>query len=93
MVWVVPKLTAVFASRNRELPWITEVVVSISNFAQNYGAYVLAFIVLAILAFRYAMKNPQTKLRWHQIILNSPGWAAGSEWLIFPTGRAIWACY
>lgn len=73
MVWVVPKLTAVFASRNRDLPWITEVVVSISNFAQNYGAYVLGFIVLAILAFRYAMKNPQTKLRWHQMILNSPG--------------------
>ena len=73
MAWVVPKLTAVFASRNRELPWITEVVVSISNFAQNYGAYVLAFIVLAILVFRYAMKNPQTKLRWHQMILNSPG--------------------
>lgn len=48
-------------------------VVSISNFAQNYGAYVLGFIVLAILAFRYAMKNPQTKLRWHQMILNSPG--------------------
>ena len=73
MVWVVPKLTAVFASRNRELPWITEVVVSISNFAQNYGAYVLAGIVLSVFAFRYAMKNPQTKLSWHQLILDSPG--------------------
>ena len=72
MVWVVPKLTAVFASRNRELPWITEVVVSISNFAQNYGAYVLAFIVLAILVISYAMKNSQTKLSWHQMHLNSP---------------------
>jgi len=73
MVWVVPKLTAVFASRNRELPWITEVVVSISNFAQNYGAYVLAGIVLLVFVFRYAMKNPQTKLRWHQLILGAPG--------------------
>jgi len=37
MVWVVPKITAVFASSNRELPWITEVVVGISNFTQSYG--------------------------------------------------------
>ncbi|MDG0968871.1 MAG: type II secretion system F family protein [Porticoccaceae bacterium] len=73
MVWVVPKLSAVFASRNRDLPWITEVVVSISNFAQNYGVYVVAIILLTIVLFYQAMKNQQTKLRWHQLLLNFPG--------------------
>ena len=73
MVWVVPKLTAVFASRNRDLPWITEVVVSISNFAQSYGIYVVAIVLLTVVLFYQAMKSQQTKLRWHQLVLNFPG--------------------
>ena len=73
MVWVVPKITAVFASSKRELPWITEVVVDISNFTQTYGLYVAGFVVLAILFFNQAMKRPELKLRWHSMILSTPG--------------------
>lgn len=73
MVWVVPKITAVFASSNRELPWITEVVVGISNFTQSYGLYVLVFVVIASLVFRQAMKNMKLKMQWHELILSMPG--------------------
>jgi general secretion pathway protein F len=73
MVWVVPKLSAVFASRNRELPWITEVVVGLSNFVQDYGLYLALFVVVVIGGFYQAMKNPSIKLRWHQFILQIPG--------------------
>lgn len=73
MVWVVPKITAVFASSNRELPWITEVVVGISNFTQSYGLYVLVFVVIASLVFRQAMKNAKLKMQWHELILSMPG--------------------
>ena len=73
MVWVVPKITAVFASSNRELPWITEVVVGISNFTQSYGLYLLVFVVIASLAFRQAMKNAKLKMQWHELILSMPG--------------------
>lgn len=73
MVWVVPKITAVFASSNRELPWITEVVVGISNFTQSYGLYVLVFVVIASLVFRQAMKNVKLKMQWHELILSMPG--------------------
>mgnify|MGYP001358992361 FL=1 len=73
MVWVVPKITAVFASSNRELPWITEVVVGISNFTQSYGLYVLVVVVIASLVFRQAMKNAKLKMQWHELILSMPG--------------------
>ena len=73
MVWVVPKITAVFASSNRELPWITEVVVGISNFTQSYGLYVLVFVALAILTFQRAMKNAKLRMQWHELILRVPG--------------------
>ena len=73
MVWVVPKITAVFASSKRDLPWITEVVVAISNFTQNYGLFIVGFLMLAILVFNHAMKRPELKLRWHSMILSTPG--------------------
>jgi general secretion pathway protein F len=73
MVWVVPKITAVFASSKRDLPWITEVVVAISNFTQNYGLFIVGLVMLAILVFNQAMKRPELKLRWHSMILSTPG--------------------
>jgi len=73
MVWVVPKITAVFASSKRDLPWITEVVVAISNFTQNYGLFIVGFVMLAIVVFNQAMKRPELKLRWHSMILSTPG--------------------
>jgi general secretion pathway protein F len=73
MVWVVPKITAVFASSNRELPLITKVVVSLSNFTQDYGLYLLGLIILLILGFRQAMLNAERKERWHAFILTMPG--------------------
>ena len=77
MVWVVPKITAVFASSKRDLPWITEVVVAISNFTQNYGLFIVGFVMLAILVFNQAMKRPELKLRWHSMILSTPGMGRG----------------
>ena len=73
MVWVVPKITAVFASSNRELPLITKVVVSLSDFTQDYGLYVLGLIILSVLSFRQAMQNTARKQRWHAFILTLPG--------------------
>ncbi|MFQ3345907.1 MAG: general secretion pathway protein F [Porticoccaceae bacterium] len=73
MVWVVPKITAVFASSNRELPLITKVVVSLSDFTQDYGLYLLGLIILLVLGFRQAMQNAERKQRWHAFILTMPG--------------------
>ena len=41
MVWVVPKITAIFISSNRELPTITKIIIAISDFTQQYGLYLL----------------------------------------------------
>jgi general secretion pathway protein F len=73
MVWVVPKITAIFASSNRELPLVTRAVINVSEFTQNYGLFVLiaAFGLFAL--FVQAMKNPQRKERWHAFMLSMPG--------------------
>ena len=73
MVWVVPKITAIFVSSNRELPLITRIVIGLSDFTQHYGIYLLLVIVAAALVFVRLMRDPVRKQRWHAIILNMPG--------------------
>jgi general secretion pathway protein F len=60
MVWVVPKITAIFTSSNRE-------------FTQSYGLFLLAFVVAVFLGFSQAMKDPARKERWHAFMLTLPG--------------------
>ena len=73
MVWVVPKITAIFTSSNRELPLITQLVISLSDFTQEYGLFVLAAIIGGLLLFSRLMRDPSRRQRWHEIILNMPG--------------------
>lgn len=73
MVWVVPKITAIFVSSNRELPFITRVVINLSEFTQSYGLFLLIVLVGLYLGFARAMQDPQRKQRWHRFMLTMPG--------------------
>jgi general secretion pathway protein F len=73
MVWVVPKITAIFLSSKRELPLVTRIIVGLSEFTQAYGLFVLALIFALVFAFGRAMQNPARKERWHELMLNMPG--------------------
>ena len=73
MVLVVPKITSVFASSNRELPWITELIIGISNFVQNFGSYLLIFAGVLFLTARIGLKNSGLRLKFHAFLLRLPG--------------------
>ena len=73
MVWVVPKITAIFMSSNRELPFITRIVINLSEFTQSYGLFLLIVLVGLYLGFARAMRDPQRKRRWHRFMLTMPG--------------------
>jgi general secretion pathway protein F len=48
MIFVVPKITAVFEDMNKTLPWNTELLIFVSHFI---GSYWWALIVLAVLVY------------------------------------------
>ena len=73
MVLVVPKITSVFASSNRELPWITELIIGISNFVQNFGSYLLIFAGVLFLTAKIGLKNSGLRLKFHDFLLRLPG--------------------
>ena len=73
MVWVVPKITVIFTSSQREMPLVTRVVIGLSEFTQHYGLYVLVLVVGLFLYAKWLLRNPVRRQRWHGFLLRMPG--------------------
>ena len=73
MVLVVPKITSVFASSNRELPWITELIIGVSKFVQDFGSAFLICLLTIFITFKVIIRNPNIRLRFHTLLLRLPG--------------------
>ena len=73
MVLVVPKITSVFASSNRELPWITELIIGVSKFVQDFGSAFLMFLLTIFITFKVIIRNPNIRLKFHTLLLRLPG--------------------
>jgi general secretion pathway protein F len=72
MVAVVPKVTAIFESLDRALPWYTQVLIGTSNFLAGYWWLILIVGSGAIWWFRRWKKTPGGRLKWDGICLKSP---------------------
>jgi general secretion pathway protein F len=72
MVYVVPKVVAVFESAKGKLPLITQMLIATSDFVRNYGIYMLIGAVLAAFLFRRWLSNPTNKRIWHRVQLRMP---------------------
>ncbi|MBV33523.1 MAG: general secretion pathway protein GspF [Porticoccaceae bacterium] len=73
MVWVVPKITTIFTSAKRELPFITRVIMELSNFFREKGVFLFFFFVLALLVFNLLMRDEVRRRQWHRGLLMIPG--------------------
>lgn len=72
LAYVVPQIVSVFANTKQQLPFLTVVMLSISDFVRAYGWLVLLVVIVALFAWRTALKNPDVKYRWHSWLLNAP---------------------
>jgi len=73
MIWVVPKITRVFVSAKAELPTVTKVVVTLSDFTQAYGGFILLAFVVVIVGFQIFVSNVDRRRIWHKQLLKFPG--------------------
>ncbi|MFT7387359.1 MAG: general secretion pathway protein F [Candidatus Endobugula sp.] len=72
MVFIVPKITSVFVRAKQELPWATEVLISMSDFLQSNGLYVLIAIILSCFAIQFWLRMPSNMRKWHGVLLRLP---------------------
>lgn len=72
LTYVVPQIVSVFANTKQKLPFLTTVMLGVSDFVRNYGWIVLLVVIALAFGWRRALKNPAIKLRWHTWLLTAP---------------------
>ncbi|OAI49259.1 type II secretion system protein GspF [Gammaproteobacteria bacterium SCGC AG-212-F23] len=71
--YVVPKMVAVYSSTKQTLPMMTEILISMSQFLQNYGLYLLLILIIAIYFFRRTLKSDAIfRKKFHAFLLRLP---------------------
>ncbi|MBI3171817.1 MAG: type II secretion system F family protein, partial [Hydrocarboniphaga effusa] len=72
LTYVVPKVVAVFADLDAQLPLLTRALISLSDFLREYGLGLLIVIVIGAFLFARAMRNSDFKRRVHRFQLRLP---------------------
>ncbi|MBA5637235.1 type II secretion system inner membrane protein GspF [Duganella sp. LX20W] len=72
LTYVVPQIVSVFANTKQKLPFLTIVMLAVSDFVRHYGVLVAVLLVGAWFAWRRALENPVLKRRWHSWLLTAP---------------------
>lgn len=73
MVFVVPELVGVFAQSQRELPLLTRVLISASDFFRDYTLWLMVALGLFVFAVRRLLRHPKRRQQWHGLLLRIPG--------------------
>lgn len=72
LVFVVPKVVEVFDSSKTTLPLMTRLLIGFSDFLRDFGLWILAALVIGVIAFVRALRNPDFRRRWHRWLLTVP---------------------
>ncbi len=72
MLFVVPEVVGVIADQGQQLPTLTRALIGLSDFIGSWGWLLLIAIVAAVVAIRLALRNDETRLRWHYQLLRLP---------------------
>jgi len=69
---VVPKIVGQFQNMGQDLPTITQILIDVSEFLQNYGLALGIVLVILIVIVNRVLQKPVMKKRYHKFILGLP---------------------
>lgn len=72
MTFVVPQFVSILTESGQAIPWVTQVVMDISEFFQNYTLLLIAGIVAFTIFFTNFIKTPEGKKQWDRFTMNAP---------------------
>ncbi|OZG73370.1 type II secretion system protein GspF [Hahella sp. CCB-MM4] len=70
--YVVPDIIKVFVNNGQELPFLTQVILAMSDWVASYGLIMVGLIVVAGIGFRYAMTKDKFRMQVHHKLLHLP---------------------
>ncbi len=72
LVSVVPKVVEVFRTSEAQLPVLTQMLISGSDFMRAYGIYLAIAVGIAIFLFMRWLRVESNRRRWHAFLLRLP---------------------
>lgn len=72
MTTVVPQVVSVFTSSHQTLPFLTRVMIGLSDLIRHWGWALLLAIVAVMLLVRRALARPAVRLAWDERLLRWP---------------------
>ena len=72
LAYVVPQVVGVYNDIKQELPALTKGLIALSDFVRDYGLYVGAAIVVALIVFNRMMRNEDFRRKVHHFQLRLP---------------------
>ncbi len=73
MVFVLPELIGIFSHSDRQLPFLTRLLIGVSDFTNRYGSLFLLIGITLFVIFRRLLSVKFYRLKWHQFLLRIPG--------------------
>lgn len=72
LTYVVPKVVEVFESSQNALPWMTQVLLFVSDGLRDYGLWLLLALVIAGVLFKRWLRAPEARYRFDGWMLRLP---------------------
>lgn len=72
MTFVVPQFVDILKESNQEIPWVTQTVMDISAFFQNYTLLLIAGLVAGSMFFLNFIKTKEGKAAWDRFTMKAP---------------------
>jgi len=73
MTVVIPKMVAVFEHAGGNLPTLTRVVITLSDFLRAHGGWLIVALAALILLYKLLMRKPSVRQRRDEWLLRLPG--------------------
>lgn len=70
--FVIPRLTSIFKDMDIEIPWYTQLVISIGEFMQSYWWLVLIIMIASVIGLFYYIKTENGKQEWDEVKIKIP---------------------
>lgn len=71
--YVVPEITSSFTQSGQDLPWITQALLTMSDFVKAWGGTVFIGIIVAGIGFKRILRKPEIRLKWDRWKLRAWG--------------------
>lgn len=71
-IWVIPAFAKVFKGFNAELPFMTQILIGISDFFVNYWYAIFGLLLAAVFGFKMFITTPHGRFVWDRFKLRVP---------------------